>query len=1191
MVIDTDSPPANPMEDFEDFFRSFEEKPNEFKYRQKISDAYANSQSHITVLFEDILNFRPTLANYLLNFPEQALEEATESFKNIYRIDAGGMFDPNLPYTVRIGTNNNSNEVPLRQIRSSHIDKLLYVRGIIIRSSIVRPQIVKASFQCQVCGTVMEIDQNSTNLIPPRECENDTCKNKKDFKVITEDSEFIDYQSITIQEAPEDLRSGDIPQTLFCVLLSGLVDAVRPGERVKIMGILKSIPKEDRRGRLSTLFTTHLMVNNIEGVKQDEEDQDLTNEDIEEIISLSQEPLIQNKIARSIARAILGHDHLKMAAAMSLFGGNQKIKKDGSKLRGDIHVLFMGDPGTGKSQILQNCAQIAPRSVYTSGKGASAAGLCVVGSSRLFFKNTTSPIRDVVNFHFQNEKIYQYNETMRYVKDNLNPHQTLHSNNLKVEPHSISRVWKINSPPTLIRLKTEIGRSMELTPQTPLLSLDVNHGLVWKPAHLLEKHDVIAISQHLPCDKVIAIPTIKEIFEGYSSNLPKLHPEVLEELNSDWFTFIGQCFGVIGTSACIETIKHHNNLSQNPHLFKSLYSKYYTMEDGFDLVFPILNSFGITRSFEIGEEIFKWDILYYKKDILSAFLRGLFDAHSKMELDFNNPYLTFTTKSTILADFVVYAMQRYGIVIYKEHNLGKHRTSDFADPSEDIHGIFYLSIRGLSDIQKFAENIGFSEPIKTHKLKRITRSHPLQTSKSDIIPEIAPLVLKIRDFYNSISKVNIIPPIEILTNGGISKQSLLKFIDNLHSSCEKFPLQLPKEMKKQQQLYSEKLAFLNHLAHSDLVWDHIETVEEFQATDEFVYDLTVPETHNFLVNGIVTHNTAAVIREGDNTGMQLEAGALVLASGGIAAIDEFDKMRKQDRSAIHEAMEQQTISIAKAGIVATLQAKTAIIAAANPKQGRWNDYETAAANINLSPPILSRFDLIFVVRDIPEKNTDDRIADYILKNHMQGFDETYSEDDEQSNKTPKKEDFIPMELLKRYITYARNNYHPKLTKEAAEKIKNFYIEMRTSNTENSTAVSIVARNLDGMVRLCEAYAKMALREFVTIEDAQEVIKLEKRSLHDIGYDEETGDIDMDRVLTGQSANKRKKLNLILDKIKEMLLDSPSEPLHLDDIIENLAGNSGITKDFIKTALDAWQKDGTLYCPRNGEYRIPGLHKK
>jgi replicative DNA helicase Mcm len=295
MVIESDVPPANPIVDFEDFFKTFEDAPNDFKYRRKISESFSKSENHIVILFEDVLNFNPVLANYLRANPEQALKDATESFKNILRIDSGGLFDANKEYFVRISTLNNSNEVKLREIRSKHIDQLIYVKGIIIRSTAVKPQITIAAFECPACGNIMQETQIMGKLKMPRACSNPNCNNNKDFRINTDNSIFIDHQIVTVQESPEELRAGAIPQTLTSILLNDLVDNVRPGERVKIMGIYKTFPQEDGKGHMSTVFKTQLMVNYIEGMQQNEDEVDLTPKDLEEIISLSIEPLIQNK--------------------------------------------------------------------------------------------------------------------------------------------------------------------------------------------------------------------------------------------------------------------------------------------------------------------------------------------------------------------------------------------------------------------------------------------------------------------------------------------------------------------------------------------------------------------------------------------------------------------------------------------------------------------------------------------------------------------------------------------------------------------------------------------------------------------------------------------------------------------------------------------------------------------------------
>jgi replicative DNA helicase Mcm len=311
----------------------------------------------------------------------------------------------------------------------------------------------------------------------------------------------------------------------------------------------------------------------------------------------------------------------------------------------------------------------------------------------------------------------------------------------------------------------------------------------------------------------------------------------------------------------------------------------------------------------------------------------------------------------------------------------------------------------------------------------------------------------------------------------------------------------------------------------------------------------------------------------------------VLASGGTACIDEFDKMKETDRVAIHEAMEQQTVSIAKAGIVATLQSKTSIIAAANPKSGRYDDYKTPADNINLSPPILSRFDLIFIVRDKPNQHEDDRIADFVLSSHMEGYDDTYMEEDKTKKSSTSLEDqYIQLDLLKKYVRYARNTCHPQLTRETAARIKAFYVKMRNSQPGESAAIAIVARTLEGIIRMCEAYAKMAIRDFVLIEDVDDVIELVNRSLKEVGFDQETGAIDVDRVLTGNPKSKKDKIRKILDKIQELQEQIPKAPVTLDDIFTPLA-SGGITRSFLEEALEELTKEATIYQPKPGEYRV------
>ncbi|RLI58725.1 MAG: Minichromosome maintenance protein MCM, partial [Candidatus Asgardarchaeum californiense] len=313
--------------------------------------------------------------------------------------------------------------------------------------------------------------------------------------------------------------------------------------------------------------------------------------------------------------------------------------------------------------------------------------------------------------------------------------------------------------------------------------------------------------------------------------------------------------------------------------------------------------------------------------------------------------------------------------------------------------------------------------------------------------------------------------------------------------------------------------------------------------------------------------TAAVVREKATGDFYLEAGALVLADGGIACIDEFDKMDPRDRVSIHEAMEQQTISIAKAGIVATLNARTSILAAANPAFGRYLHNRRITENIDLPVTILSRFDLIFIIADRPNKEEDRRLAEYVLDFHSRVYAEVY-------------ENVIPLELLKKYITYARKYIRPQLSNEAKKKIIDFYVKMREISEDPNSPVAITPRQLEALIRLAEAHAKMRLSQVVTEEDAEFAVKLMNYFLQKVGIDVETQRIDIDVVMTGQAKSQRDKILLIMDLIKRMIEENNNQPVRKEDVIQE-AVNKGLNEDFVRRVIDRLHETGELIEPKPG----------
>jgi replicative DNA helicase Mcm len=309
--------------------------------------------------------------------------------------------------------------------------------------------------------------------------------------------------------------------------------------------------------------------------------------------------------------------------------------------------------------------------------------------------------------------------------------------------------------------------------------------------------------------------------------------------------------------------------------------------------------------------------------------------------------------------------------------------------------------------------------------------------------------------------------------------------------------------------------------------------------------------------------TAAVLRE-KGGGMSLEAGALVLADKGVACIDEIDKMRPEDRVAIHEAMEQHTVSVAKGGIVATLNARTALLAAANPALGRYEPYRTVAENIALPVTILSRFDLIFVLRDVPEKERDTKMTEHILDLHMRG-------------PAPLESPIAP-NLLRKYISYTKN-IQPKLTQEAITRLKDFYLEMRSASETEGTPIAITARQLESLVRIAEARARVAYRKEVLAEDADAAIRIMGWSLKEVGIDVTSGKQDIDIIMTGRPKSVRDRLQVILGAIIE--LEKDTGMVEKNALLQKLQSEHEINNMEAERLIGQLIKEGTIYSPREG----------
>ncbi len=663
----------------------------------------------LMVDYWEIDKYDPKLADMLLRQPYKAVFNAEEALK---RVDVAA--EQKIILHFRVKNLPDMQRVLIRKIRANRLGTLIGVEGLVKKITEVRPKLRVAAFHCQKCGAIIRIEQDEDVLKEPPECLEDQggCGRVSSFKLSSQFSSFIDSQKIEVQENPEGLRGGAQPERISIYLEDDLVGEVSPGDRVVVNGILHSMPR--LRGALKlTSFDKSLEAVSIESQEYAFEEVEVTEEDEKEIVKISRDPTIYDKMRQSIAPTIYGLDTEKDALVLQLFGGIAKEMPDGTRTRGDIHMLLVGDPGTAKSQMLSYMSKLAPRSVFASGKASSAAGL------------TAAAVRD-----------------------------------------------------------------------------------------------------------------------------------------------------------------------------------------------------------EFGEG--QWT---------------------------------------------------------------------------------------------------------------------------------------------------------------------------------------------------------------------------------------------------------------------LEAGALVLADKGLACIDEIDKMEETDRSSLHQAMEQQEISVAKAGINATLKARCAVLAAANPKLGRFDEFQSIHEQINMPPALLSRFDLIFSILDKPNRKTDTVLADHILHSHKGGeihehlkktTDELFTKEQEDALMKHIIPVFVP-EFLRKYVAYAKRRVFPVLSDDALIILQNYYVDFRGSSQDS---VPFTPRQLEAFVRLAEASARIRLSQEATVEDAKRAIGIIDSYLRRVGTDKETGKFDIDIIATGISHSQHDRMRIILDIVQKLSTESKDGNANRSDVIQE-AEIQGIQSSKVEDALSKLVKDGQLYEPGHGKLRKAG----
>ncbi len=536
----------------------------------------------------------------------------------------------------------------------------------------------------------------------------------------------------------------------------------------------------------------------------------------------------------------------------------------------------------------------------------------------------------------------------------------------------------------------------------------------------------------------------------------------------------------------------------------------------------------------------------------SRFLRGLMDADGCVVVRKNgSDSVQFSTISERLGRQVQLMLETYGVkarLRVRDRRGVRRLKNGHAIRMRSIQ--YHLVITG-NHIDAYAENIGFSLRTKRAALERATGG-PRNTNK-DVLPLKKLLI-----------QSDATPSAHWVYLRGKRNPSRGK----AHQILQEVELEAPIRGKAAR------------IVEAQLAWEEVWEVQD--TGEKEVYDLTVPDTHNFVGNGLLVHNTAAAVRDEFGEGRwTLEAGALVLADRGMAMIDEIEKMSEQDRSSIHTAMEQQTVHVAKAGITATLQTRCAILAAANPTLGRFDENRYISEQITLPATLLSRFDIIFPVMDRPQAQLDRAMAEHILRGHLAG-EQLRRGGDTPSPGAGVDEAFLPYfdpSFLRKYVAYAKRIY-PVMTPEAMQIIQEKYLDIRKQGEVDGGAVPITPRQLEAFIRLAEASARARLSAEVTDEDANRAVRIVEYWLQKVTGIE--GGFDIDIVATGVSSSQRAQMTALRDIIAE--LAERDGVADLRDILE-MAEERGIPGSRVEAWLRRWSQEGEVYSPAANKWRL------
>lgn len=1056
------------IDQVQNFLSSFKDKSGSFRYVEEIDQMMAKQALYIVVDYNDLVSQREIEIKFN-NEPDEILYAFARAIKNILE-ERFPEYANKISDDIRVRIANYPIQRSLRQINAEVIGKMTSVSGMVVRSSEVKPLAKNILYKCPE-GHITEVPlERGLNIYTPSKCSHDKCA-LRDLRIDPENSKFIDFQIARLQELPEDLPPGQLPHYIDVTIRQDLVDNARPGDRIILTGIVRIEQEQITGTRVNSgLHRLRIEGNNIEflggrGTKNSRksEREEISPEEEKIIKSLAKSNDIYERLVSSFAPHIQGHAIIKEAILLLIVGSTQRILQDGTKVRGDINVFLVGDPG------------------------------CLLGSSKVILED--GKIVDLASLgqnHLEEIRIKMQNES----------------------GNDVATVFHKYENQRVIEVVTETGKNVIGTYNHPLLT---RSG--WKRLDELREGDELRVVNHIPCTIKDYVPTNFAVTtrSTYHGKIPEFVNEELASfmgfLTGDgWCRKSGYRLGFVVSQKEEELLQPLLKMADNlfglePRISRRGHpGQIVMMNDGRQ----------ITRTMYVN------NIEYDSKNVVDmlAFLKE--DSKAR-----GTPSTIFQSPNSVVASYLKWLFEADGTVF----NTGRARRAI---------QLKSVSIKLLRDVQLLLLRFGIHSRIIQH-----------ETGNNLVIRRGLSIIKYTQEigFASSIKAAKL-------------------------NDLVKWAIEIRRNQKHDEEY--EKVLKINRL-------HKLQTV----------YDVEVPASHKFIANGIVSHNTAksemlkfcariaprglytsgrgstaagltaAVVR--DKTGiMMLEAGAVVLGDQGLVCIDEFDKMKPEDRSALHEVMEQQSASIAKGGIVATLNARTSILAAANPMYGKYDPFKNITENVALPIPLLTRFDLIFVVRDIPSKEKDRNIARHIIGLHKHSSSESRS--------------LIDVDIFTKYLAYCKKS-DPLLTPDAEEKILEYYLKMR--NVESEEMITVTPRQLGGLIRLATARARLLMKDQVDVEDADRAIFLIQSMLEDAGVDVNTGKVDLG-VLQGRPHSEVSKMQLFMDVLKSLEGDNKA-PVEEKMFVKELAKTTKFTEEEAKNFIRRMLREASIYESKPGHY--------